>query len=809
MKKIVRGLVLGAVAVLLAIAPVLAYYYGNLSVVESDGNDYTSLPVIASINASQLSSYGFISSTGLDTRVLTGDGMPLPHLLADDKVLFVTDLAAHENKSLVFYMGATSLSSFPIIVGYNGSFVTPDDPDLELGYVMELLITGYFNAGAADIGKNILYKEDAFRVYISAAHTIKIQALDDGDAEQWEVHYSSFNTGVHSVYLVCNGLYALLYVDAFDVAKDTTALYENVNWQLASVTDGGLSPMTRRTVYAEGRYWAFWLDSANPTHFYYSSSTDGASWLAAGNQTVGSTSLIYSLAVAFDGTYAHVGIVDRHGAPGTYYTCADYFRGELVDDGTLNWDAQDNIVSTASDQGFYGFSINVDSGGYPWVTYGRRVPTYPGYYGAMTVLKSSTNDGTWTTAGDPQNLDYDTTSPYYDTQRYCYLAEYHDTTHLYALWSDDGHHSLTTTYALMGNYFNGSSWSGSADTIFDGYSTSETVSSFDAVCDDDGNMFVIWSTSADKVYMRVRYADTSWGTITLVATSAKQPSVSYSPTSHCVYVVFISGNYVYGVSIVNGAVSHSGVIFTPSTTTGATMCNSGYSEYSGILYCIAGQIQHAMIGFYWNWNENGNDWEWVGNNVMPYINEIEMAVDGVVHLHYLPADIIENDILPDISTASDNDAIITWGTNIDGVTTSMGPLTSSSYQPAPGVTAGNWTTPQDVMPSTGGESITGGLGTLDTNAFYPVISTLSYLSGLLPGKDPIPVALMWVLMASLILIIIIVLCVWKMPHQLITAILGLGLIVLFNRMGIYPWWVYLIYVPIAISILVYERKPAL
>jgi hypothetical protein len=113
------------------------------------------------------------------------------------------------------------------------------------------------------------------------------------------------------------------------------------------------------------------------------------------------------------------------------------------------------------------------------------------------------------------------------------------------------------------------------------------------------------------------------------------------------------------------------------------------------------------------------------------------------------------------------------------------------------------------MPTTGGESITGGLGTLDSNVFYPVIWALSYLSGLLPGKDAIPIPLMWVLVASIILIIIVGICAWKMPHQLITVIVGMGLIVLFNRMGIYPWWVYLIYVPIALSVLLYERKPSL
>jgi hypothetical protein len=113
------------------------------------------------------------------------------------------------------------------------------------------------------------------------------------------------------------------------------------------------------------------------------------------------------------------------------------------------------------------------------------------------------------------------------------------------------------------------------------------------------------------------------------------------------------------------------------------------------------------------------------------------------------------------------------------------------------------------MPQTGGQGITGGLGTLSGNPFYPIISMLSYISGLIPGKDPIPIPLMWVLVATFLLIVLMALCVWKMPHQLITVIVGFGLIFLFNKMGIYPWWIYLVYVPIGLAVLLYERKPSL
>jgi hypothetical protein len=796
-KRLTLGFAMALVCLLIAV-PVLAAYYATITVQESSGVSYTELPIICDANMTQLIDYGTMTSTGLDTRVLTGDGYALPHALANDKILFVSDLAAHETKTLTFYMGATSLSSFPIIVGYNGSFETPDDPDLELGYVMELLISGSFDA-SGDTEGPILYKEDAFKVWISSANTLRVAALNSTGDEQWEMHYGNFTTGYHMVYIVCNGLFALLYVDAFDVAVDTTSLYTNVNWQLASQTDTNLRPMTRRTIYAVGRYWAFWLEQSVSDHIYYSSSTDGTAWETIADIDVSNVTSTNRIAIAFDGTYVHIGVMCTAYTGAAYYPILYYFRGELVGDGTINWDAQDVVVALATDQSLYGFSINVDSNGYPFVIYSTKKPTYPGFYGSVVALKSSTNDGTWTTAGGyPQNLDYDTTSPYYDTQRYCYLAEYHNTTHLYALYSDDGHHNSSTTYTLMGNYFNGMSWSGSPDTIFDGYLTSEVVQYFDAVCDDDGNMFVIWSTLADNVYMRVRYADTSWGGITLVVTSAKQPSVSYSPASHCVYVVFISGNYVYGVSIVGGAVSHSGVIFTPVTTTGATMCNSGYSTYSGILYCTSGQIQHAMIGFYWLWNDNDEDWIWMADSIMPYADECLLAVDGIIQLDYKPATIIQGDILPDVGPGGEHDATIFWGANPSGIDVSISAIQNTNnpgYNSTPSSII--IVPPSIIHPVSPPLTNDVNLAKLQNNPLYPLIHALSNASsGLLPER------LIWLGGAWLLVFLAMGVTFFGFrarrrnanelqntpQNMLFAGVVGFGLTCMFYAMFIFPWY---------------------
>ena len=163
MKKIFLGVLLSILITLLIAVPVLAAYYSHLTVTESCGNEYEKVPLEYSRNITYLITHDYITSSGLDTRVYTGSGEPLPHMLVNDRLLFVTDLEPYEERELIFYTGQTALSDFPIIVGYGGSITTDDDPSLEPAYIFEMLTSGYFDADlVAD--KNVMYKEDAFRI---------------------------------------------------------------------------------------------------------------------------------------------------------------------------------------------------------------------------------------------------------------------------------------------------------------------------------------------------------------------------------------------------------------------------------------------------------------------------------------------------------------------------------------------------------------------------------------------------------------------------------------------------------------------
>jgi len=167
-KKILKTTLLVLIAVMLTSGTVLAAYsyYATIQVQETGGNSYDYLPVIADIDNDYLADNGYMSLTGLDTRVLSGS-TELEHMVADDKVLFVApSIGADSTSNYRYTLGNSLLSNFPIIVGHDGYITMNDDADLELGSDFEIEWDGYIDTDAG-ADKNLVEKEDAFRVYVS------------------------------------------------------------------------------------------------------------------------------------------------------------------------------------------------------------------------------------------------------------------------------------------------------------------------------------------------------------------------------------------------------------------------------------------------------------------------------------------------------------------------------------------------------------------------------------------------------------------------------------------------------------------
>jgi len=174
--KVFRATLLALLALTLMGGTVLAAfsYYANIQVQETSGNPYDYLPIIAAVDNDYLADNGYIGITGLDTRVLSGS-TPLKHLVADDKVLFVSPLVGSNSTGNYKYtLGNTEdLDSFPVVVGYDGYLTVPSGigDDMQLGDDFEIEFDGYVDTDSGS-DKNLVYKEDAFRAWVSDSEEI-------------------------------------------------------------------------------------------------------------------------------------------------------------------------------------------------------------------------------------------------------------------------------------------------------------------------------------------------------------------------------------------------------------------------------------------------------------------------------------------------------------------------------------------------------------------------------------------------------------------------------------------------------------
>lgn len=170
-KRIGKALLLAVLPFMLIVSPVLAAYGADLLVTNSSTTTYPMLSANVTANIDFMADNGFITASGLDTRVYRGTSV-LPHMLAEDRVMVSLPVNALSSQTLTLDTGNSALSSFPTIVGYadNTSVgyikVANNDVNLQLGDNFTTEFTGYFNTDNAS-GKYIVQKEDAFEVFVS------------------------------------------------------------------------------------------------------------------------------------------------------------------------------------------------------------------------------------------------------------------------------------------------------------------------------------------------------------------------------------------------------------------------------------------------------------------------------------------------------------------------------------------------------------------------------------------------------------------------------------------------------------------
>jgi hypothetical protein len=199
----------------------------------------------------------------------------------------------------------------------------------------------------------------------------------------------------------------------------------------------------------------------------------------------------------------------------------------------------------------------------------------------------------------------------------------------------------------------------------------------------------------------------------------------------------------------------------------------------------------------WNIDVGTNDgYPYFGGGAAPIF-----PGDFAMVLWFQPNNIILGTTLPDRAIDDgEQDGYITWGSNPAGISVGLTGF-YSDYTPA-NVTLPQEiiTPPQDMVGPTGNPGHTRDVGTLVDNPFYPLIKGLSDHSG-------ISVQLWWIILASIIVVAAMVVTYKFLPHQMIVALVGGGLSAFFYAMGIYPFWVVLIFAVMALAIILGERSP--
>ena len=126
-RKILRSLALATAIILLTAAPVLAYTYRAPVTVQSASTvNYPDIGLTATLDVAYLAANGFITATGLDTRIETASGTVLPHMVCTNKIIFADDAPELSQTNLYLTVGNTALTSLDIVPGYGG-YVTRAD----------------------------------------------------------------------------------------------------------------------------------------------------------------------------------------------------------------------------------------------------------------------------------------------------------------------------------------------------------------------------------------------------------------------------------------------------------------------------------------------------------------------------------------------------------------------------------------------------------------------------------------------------------------------------------------------------------
>lgn len=221
MKKIrkILGLAMIGAAVLVLGIPVLADSYSGyipIAVTEYGGTSRAhGVPVLVDLNIQGLVDLGYLDSTGRDTRMREAD-YGRPYTLETSRVgLVVYTLTEYQSATLNLYTDYDPVADFDLVVGPTGYVTIAYHADLEFGDAFEIDLKGFIDTSAG-ADKNLVLKDTAFRIYISAEDAITASIYN----VNWTTTFVTapgIVSGIHRVRVVGDGIDMYLYVDEDEI----------------------------------------------------------------------------------------------------------------------------------------------------------------------------------------------------------------------------------------------------------------------------------------------------------------------------------------------------------------------------------------------------------------------------------------------------------------------------------------------------------------------------------------------------------------------------------------------------------------
>jgi len=336
--------------------------------------------------------------------------------------------------------------------------------------------------------------------------------------------------------------------------------------------------------------------------------------------------------------------------------------------------------------------------------------------------------------------------------------------------------------------------------ISDAVRTPEEIESdwLEVCLDVDASTFALWhldegtgatandssATSADLTLTNTEWTDGCGGSARCLVRK---------PNAFCCYVPGVGSNIT---ALVPGgaSVSTSGVSSGEHTV-----------EVSANVTCLGlyldGTLEDsALLGA--NVTDNANDWVFLADDVMPYCDNITISVNGTEVARYEPTTMIEGTTLPD--ETGTYDGTISWGINPASIGVTLGSMVADT-QPSIGGVADEVTT--DILPDDVGQVDWSAdpdvSGTLATNPLRPFVTIMSDTTSLDEAQAWMWLAIAFVLASTL--------ATAKLSHghKGVTGIVmgvSIGVCV---TLTIFPLWMLIIAVVVAIFGVISERSPTL